>query len=80
MQHMEWLNASLAVLLCIPLMPLIILFDFNCVLDRLKINDALLLYQGSQRSEDTAQSRRRSKDFAVFLWRNPEDFMCKEFK
>lgn len=32
MQHMEWLNAFLGMLLCIPLMPLIILFDFNCVL------------------------------------------------
>lgn len=32
MQHMEWLNAFLGMPLCAPLMPLIILFDFNCVL------------------------------------------------
>ena len=32
MQHMEWLNAFVGMLFCIPLMPLIILFDFNCVL------------------------------------------------
>ena len=32
-QHMEWLNAFLCVLLCIRLMTFIILFDFNCVLE-----------------------------------------------